>query len=83
LEYFYQELVDSEYVVQVKRSFLDEQVLYVEMEYANGGSLSDLIRYQLIKKKLLRVEDVWILFLQVLKGIDGFIFFELRHYFFE
>jgi serine/threonine protein kinase len=43
----------------------------MEMEYANGGSLIQLMQYHLMKKRLLSVKDVWMIFLQILKGVDG------------
>lgn len=72
LEYYYQELVESDHVIKLQRSFLDKDILYIEMEYANGGSLNDLVHYQLMKMKLLPVKDVWIIFCLLLKGINGF-----------
>jgi serine/threonine protein kinase len=71
LEYSYQELIVSNFVIKVRESQLDKTVLYIEMEYARGGTLMDLIDFQKSKKKLLSLQDVWILFLFILEGING------------
>jgi serine/threonine protein kinase len=76
LEYFYQELMDSEFVVKVKKSYLDEKYFCIEIEYCNGKRLTDLIHYQLLKKELLPCREVWKIFLLLLKGINGFTFYE-------
>jgi serine/threonine protein kinase len=70
LEYFYQELVNSEFVLKVKRSFLDRSLFYLEMEYVNGGSRMDLIKYRMVRRKLLPFQDILMIFLLLLKGID-------------
>jgi serine/threonine protein kinase len=76
LEYYYQELVDSEFVVKVKKSYLDDKYFCIEMEYCNGKRLTDLMHYQLLKKELLPCREVWKIFLLLLKGINGFDFSE-------
>jgi serine/threonine protein kinase len=75
LEFNFQHIVKSNNVVQVFKQFVDRNLLLIEMEYVGCGSLLDLFRNCLSKKTLLSSEDVWIIFLQLLKGIDGLNYF--------
>jgi serine/threonine protein kinase len=73
LEYYFQRMVVSDYVVKAMSSFVDRNFLCIEMEYANGGSLIQLMQYCLIKKKLLDEKVVWDVFLHILIGLNGLI----------
>jgi serine/threonine protein kinase len=61
----------SENVVRVYKQCADQNLFFIEMEYVNGGTLLDLFKYCLKENKFLPLKDVWILFLELLKGIDG------------
>lgn len=37
-------------IIKFYESFIENQVIYIVMEYAEGGSLADLIRHHMISK---------------------------------
>jgi serine/threonine protein kinase len=87
-EYYYQSLVNSDFVIRVKEPFLENDFFCIEMDYANGGSLSELIKYYYQKKDLLPYKDLWIIFVLILKGLNGLaamcsFFFSLFLFFFK
>jgi serine/threonine protein kinase len=75
LEFNTQQNICSENVVRVIKRFVDNDFLFIEMEYMDNGSLFDLIRCHLKKNQFLSFRNIWIVFLQLLKGIDGVRFY--------
>ncbi|GHU23269.1 hypothetical protein FACS189472_16270 [Alphaproteobacteria bacterium] len=55
----------------MKQFFLEDDLFFIEMEYADGGTLLDLIEYQISEKKLLSTIQIWKIFLRLLLGMDG------------
>jgi serine/threonine protein kinase len=73
LEFNFQKQVSSENVVRVLKHYYDNGngFLFIEMECVKNGSLLDLFRCCLYERKLLSFKSIWIIFLQLLKGMDG------------
>ena len=74
MEFYFQSLFKSAYVIEVENSFSENGMYFIEMEYANGGSLTNLMQFQSMKMELLSIHDVWVIFLQLLKGVNGYYF---------
>jgi serine/threonine protein kinase len=51
----------------VKESFLQNDFFCIEMEYANGGSLAQLMQYHLIKMEVLPYKELLLIFFLILK----------------
>ena len=57
------------------QSNVDKNVLLIEMEFANGGSLLNLVEHYLKIQKMIPFKDMWLIFIRLLKGIDCLYFF--------
>jgi serine/threonine protein kinase len=68
LEFNIQQDIISENVVRVYKQYADQNLLFIEMEYLKSRALLDLFKYCLKEMKLLPLKDVWILFLEIVKG---------------
>jgi serine/threonine protein kinase len=82
MEYHFQSLIDSEYVVKQFHTHMQQNILYIEMEYANGGTLFDFVKYHLKLRKLISWKDIWIILIRLLKGINGLFVFSLFSFIF-
>jgi serine/threonine protein kinase len=72
MEYHFQKLVNSPNVAKVHQSHMEDNILFIEMEFANGGSLLNLIEHHLKIQKMMSFKDIWLIFIRLLKGIDSF-----------
>jgi serine/threonine protein kinase len=83
LEFDFQKQITSDNVVKVRKQYVDQKILLIEMECAEGGNLLDLLKWCLYKRKVLSFKSIWMIFIQLLKGIDGiYIFIFILFYFY-
>lgn len=59
--------ITSKFVVKYVESFVEDNYLYIIMEYCEGGDLSNFIKNQ--RGKLLQDQQIWTIFIQVCLGL--------------
>ena len=65
--------IKSHYVISYKEAFFDEKdsTLGIIMEFADNGDLFQLITEQRKKKKFLEENEIWRIFIQMVKGLKS------------
>ena len=65
--------IKSHYVISYKEAFFDEKdsTLGIIMEYADNGDLFQLITKQRIKKTFIEENEIWRIFIQMVKGLKS------------
>ena len=63
--------IDHPNIIGYKDCFMDEnkKVLYIVMEYANGGDLSQKIKEMKLKKKQFEENQIWLYAIQMIEGL--------------
>ena len=65
--------IKNKYVINYKEAFLDEKdcTLCLVMEYADRGDLENKIKEQKQKSEYFREEDIWKIFINIVKGLKS------------
>ena len=63
----------SNYIISYKEAFYDEKenTLILVMEYADNGDLSKLIKRYKKNNKLIKEDEIWRIFIQLIKGLKS------------